>query len=212
MLIYIADPMCSWCYGFGPELQALLDRYADQPLRLVMGGLRAYNTRPLNAAQRRAIAQHWSHVQHASGLRFDQALLMREGFVYDTEPPCRAVVVVRGADPALAWPLFKAIQHAFYALARDVTQADVLAAVYADTRAAYGDAQSMSAEQFAAALPSEAAKAATRADFTLAREWEVQGFPTLFAERDGHYALLASGYTKATDLIARAESFFGAQG
>ena len=24
-LIYFADPMCSWCYGFGPELRKLLD-------------------------------------------------------------------------------------------------------------------------------------------------------------------------------------------
>ena len=32
-LIYIADPMCSWCYGFGPELAKLLAR-ADSALAL----------------------------------------------------------------------------------------------------------------------------------------------------------------------------------
>jgi putative protein-disulfide isomerase len=211
MLIYIADPMCSWCYGFGPQLQALLDRFAEQPLRLVMGGLRPYTTQPLDPPQRRAIAQHWDHVRRASGLPFDPSLLMREGFVYDTEPACRAVVAVRGAAATLAWPLFKAIQHAFYAQARDVTQTDLLAAVYAETRAAHGNTPSMSVDEFAAALQGDAARAATRTDFALAREWEVQGFPTLFAERDGHYALLASGYTKAADLIDRARPFFDAR-
>lgn len=24
MLVYVGDPMCSWCYGFGPRLDALL--------------------------------------------------------------------------------------------------------------------------------------------------------------------------------------------
>ncbi|TXD88125.1 DsbA family protein, partial [Ralstonia pseudosolanacearum] len=28
-LIYVADPMCSWCYGFGPQLADLRARLAD---------------------------------------------------------------------------------------------------------------------------------------------------------------------------------------
>ena len=40
-LIYFADPMCSWCYGFSPVVRALRPRYAEVlPIRLIMGGLR----------------------------------------------------------------------------------------------------------------------------------------------------------------------------
>ncbi len=39
-LLYIADPLCSWCYGFGPELSKLLARHPGARLDLVMGGLR----------------------------------------------------------------------------------------------------------------------------------------------------------------------------
>lgn len=39
-LVCYGDPMCSWCYGFGPELAALLEARPDVPLRIVVGGLR----------------------------------------------------------------------------------------------------------------------------------------------------------------------------
>ena len=48
-LIYIADPMCSWCYGFGPELSKLLARHPDATVDVVMGGLRPFNTQPTTA-------------------------------------------------------------------------------------------------------------------------------------------------------------------
>jgi protein-disulfide isomerase-like protein with CxxC motif len=49
-LIYVADPMCSWCYGFGPELQALLEMMPDANLDIIVGGLRAYNQEVMSEA------------------------------------------------------------------------------------------------------------------------------------------------------------------
>ncbi len=205
MLIYVVDPMCSWCYGFAPELQALLDAFPEQELRLVMGGLRAYATRPMDAAMRAALAHHWTEVERASGQPFDRALLARDDFVYDTEPACRAVVTARETEPVLAWPLLHATQRAFYAQGRDITRAEVLVGIYTEVAGRPGDG-------FAQALESDAMKNATRADFRLAREWEVQGFPTLFAEQDGQYTLLARGFTKAGELTERARMFFSGAG
>ena len=51
-LIYVADPMCSWCYGFGKTLSDLQDAPAEDEqfaLMLVMGGLRPYTTQPMDA-------------------------------------------------------------------------------------------------------------------------------------------------------------------
>ncbi|MCB2551618.1 hypothetical protein KQ767_16300, partial [Listeria monocytogenes] len=69
----------------------------------------------------------WQTVQQTTGqpFRFDDAL--PEGFVYDTEPACRALVAARSLDEESDWPLVRAIQRAFYAEGRDVTQAAVLA-------------------------------------------------------------------------------------
>ena len=39
-LIYFADPMCSWCWGFSPAMEAVTAKYGDQlPVRLILGGL-----------------------------------------------------------------------------------------------------------------------------------------------------------------------------
>ena len=94
-LVYFADPMCSWCYGFAPVVAAVEQQFRGRlPLRLVMGGLRAGQTRPMRDADKEYIRDAWTRVNAASGQPFDFAFFEREGFVYDTEPACRAVVTM----------------------------------------------------------------------------------------------------------------------
>ena len=52
-LIYVADPMCSWCYGFAPVIAAIADAFRERlPISLLLGGLRAGNTRPMTQTDR----------------------------------------------------------------------------------------------------------------------------------------------------------------
>ena len=185
-LLYAADPMCSWCYGFGPQLDDVLARHPDIALELVMGGLRAGNTEPMSPAFRDMLRGHWDHVAQLTGLAFSDAIFAREGFVYDTEPPCRAVVAARSLDPRRALSLMKAIQGAFYRDGRDVTAPATLA----DIAAGCG----YDAEAFSAALASPAMRAATAADFARARGWGVTGFPTLALARGDALYLLTAGF------------------
>jgi len=40
-LLYVADPMCSWCWGFAPVIADICAAFGDRlPVRPVMGGLR----------------------------------------------------------------------------------------------------------------------------------------------------------------------------
>jgi putative protein-disulfide isomerase len=195
-LVYFADPMCSWCYGFGPELDALLRDRPDLRVDLVMGGLRPYNTEKASTAFREMIAEHWAHVAKESGLPFNDAALAREGFVYDTEPACRAVVAVRAMETARALPYLKAVQRAFYAQGRDVTDPDVLADIAAE--------EGLGRALFLASHASSAAKDAVRHDFSAAQQTGVTGFPTLaVGYPDRRYFLLSSGFTRATELAER---------
>ena len=60
-LIYVADPMCSWCYGFGKTLSDLQGTPAageQFALTLVMGGLRPYTTQPMDGAKADEIFNH----------------------------------------------------------------------------------------------------------------------------------------------------------
>jgi putative protein-disulfide isomerase len=198
-LIYIADPMCSWCYGFGPELNALLEGLPQMPIHIVVGGLRAYNRKAMDAELKTTLLSHWQHVEERTGLPFSRDALAREGFVYDTEPACRAVVSARTLAPNAALPVFHAIQHAFYAQGLDVTQGDVLAKVA--TTALKDAGVTTDTAAFLDHWNSAAAITATNDDFTQTQRWGVTGFPTLVLERDGRLDLVASGYTTMPALV-----------
>ena len=90
-IIYIGDPMCSWCWGFAPVLDEMLDRHGQHAeLKIIVGGLRPGTTSPMDESDKSTIRSHWEHVNEASGQPFDYAFFDRDGFVYDTEPAARA--------------------------------------------------------------------------------------------------------------------------
>ncbi len=194
-LLYVADPLCSWCYGFGPELERLLAAHPEAKLDLVMGGLRAGNTEPMSPAFRQMLRGHWKHVAEASGLPFSEGIFELPGFVYDTAPPCRAVVTARVIDASRSLAFMKAAQAAFYRDARDVTQAEVLAEV----AAACGYERDAFAERFG----SDEMRDETRLDFSTAQSLGVAGFPTLGVAYGKQLFLVTSGYVTAPVLEER---------
>lgn len=189
-LLYFADPMCSWCYGYSSVIKRLAESHS---VELVMGGLRAGETRPLNAAYRQQIQNHWHHVQQATGLAFDFDNGIPEGFVYNTEPACRAVVTVQTLIPEYALPMLSAVQQAFYAQGRDVTDTNVLAALATE----FGIAQPM----FLLSFESDQVIAATQAQFARAQQYAVAGYPTTLIKRQDRWRSLGMGY-EPFDLVA----------
>jgi putative protein-disulfide isomerase len=186
ILWYFADPMCSWCWGFSPVIETLRNEYREHmKIALVLGGLRSGETTPMTAVGREDILHHWHQVHERTGqpFRFEGAL--PDGFVYDTEPPSRAVVTIGGIDPALIFALFKAIQTAFYAEGRDVTQSAVLT----DLAAGPG----VDAAAFMRAFDSDAARAKTQAHFKQARQAGIRGFPALILQQDSQLHSVSNG-------------------
>jgi putative protein-disulfide isomerase len=203
-LVYFADPMCSWCYGFAPVVAALAEKFEDRlPLDLVMGGLRAGNAEPMHERDKATIREHWTRVGAATGQPFDFAFFGREGFVYDTEPACRAVVTARRLMPRMALPFMARIQQAFYAENRDVTAAEEIAEVAEEAGFDRG--------AFAAAFAGAEARNETFRDFLTAQSLGIHGFPTLIAgSEEKGYALLTNGYRPYEELADPLERWLAA--
>ncbi len=130
--VYVADPMCSWCWGFAPVIEAVAERY-ELPVQLVMGGLRGGSeARMMTDRLADELGHHWEQVDRASGQPFDLHVLDRRDWRYDTEVTCRAVVVVRELAPELARPALHHLQRAFYVegtpVVDDETAVDVVSA------------------------------------------------------------------------------------
>lgn len=194
-LVYFADPMCSWCYGFGPALRGFAAAHPQLKLTLVMGGLRPYTKEPMMAAQKKQIREHWQHVQQASGQTFSDALLMREGFVYDTEPACRALVSARSMQYADTLSFLESLSTAFYRDARDVTKTEILADIAAEN--------GLDRATFFATLVSTEMRDAVKKDFDFSQSLGIQGFPTLCAGIDNKLHVITNGYASAATLDER---------
>lgn len=184
--LYVGDPMCSWCWGFAPVLDRMAERYAI-PIRTIVGGLRpGPSAEPLDEITRRTLAEHWHHVEEASGQPFDNSALDRENWVYDTELGAIGVVTMRDLNEAETVRFFSRLQRAYYAENIDITDPDV----YPDLVKGFD----VDPGTFTARLGSEEMKQAAWADFALARKLSVTGFPSLLLRLEDDYLVVTRGY------------------
>lgn len=190
--------MCSWCWGFAPEIESLSE---DYPVEVVVGGLRpGPSAQPLSDRMAEFLGQHWVEIAERTGQPFDTTFLeRRDDWVYDTEPAAIAVVTMRETAGARTLDYFTAVQHAFYAHGEDVTDFDVLAGL--------AEGFDVDTTRFRSELETRSAKQSAWDDFSRARNWGISGFPTLVGELGGdRLALLARGWAKADVIRSRINS------
>jgi len=194
-LVYVGDPMCSWCWGFAPEIESLAE---DLPVEVVVGGLRpGPMAQVLDDRMSDYLSRHWVEIAERTGQPFDTEFLQRrDGWVYDTEPAAIAVTQMREMNPSATLDYFTDVQLAFYGRGEDVTDFDVLTAL--------AGSYEIDHHVFTEALTSEDARKRAWEDFSRSRNWGISGFPTLVGElEDGRLALLAQGWTPAATIRRR---------
>ncbi len=200
ILWYIADPMCSWCWGFTPVISAIEDTYKDQiQIGLLMGGLRPGNTEPVTPAFRDEILHHWQQVNKLTGQPFTFDGAMPDGFIYDTEPPSRAVLAVGELNPAAMLPYFKSVQHAFYVDGRDVTKHETLAAL--------AQQHDVDAVRFAERFHADDVKKKTQMHFFQNQQAGVTGFPTVVLQDESGAGFLTVGYQPFASLKPKLDTW-----
>lgn len=199
-IIYVGDPMCSWCWGISPALHQLEQRAAQEgiPFRIVVGGLRPGGGDPWNEQFQNFLKHHWEEVNERSGQPFGYSLFERESFNYDTEPSCRAVVAARTMDPTLEHRFFELVQHHFYVQNQDPATDTFYAPICKSLGLDY--------EAFLKLFHSEEIIAATKAEFQLNRQWGVRGYPTVLLRKDQQLFLLANGYAEFEQLWGGVEA------
>ncbi|RJG47936.1 DsbA family protein [Motilimonas pumila] len=194
-LIYIADPMCSWCFGFAPELAKLQAAVAGKlQLELVMGGLRTgADAQALTPEFAQELAHHWQKVTATTEQSFNHDFLNQtNGFIYDTEPACRAVTLMGEAKPEHQLAYLFALQQGFYQQKLDITQPQVLADIANEW---------LDQSFFADLFDSEAIIEATKQDFEMSRMWQVFSYPTLVYSTGERMIMLSQGYAKCDAIL-----------
>ncbi|SEJ20256.1 DsbA family protein [Achromobacter sp. NFACC18-2] len=187
-LHYVFDPLCGWCYGAAPLVEAARG-IAGLSIEPHGGGMMTgANRQPVTEALRRYVMPHDERIAGLTGQPFGpgyfDGLLRDGGAVFDSEPPTTAILAAqtmagRGLD------LLRRMQHAHYVEGRRIADPAVLRTLATDI--------GLDAGAFEAAYAA-AQGAETAAHIAASRRLLAQvggtGFPTLALEQGGVYTLL----------------------
>lgn len=188
ILHYIYDPLCGWCYGAAPLVQAARG-ISGLTIEAHGGGMMSGgNRQPVTEALRRYVMPHDERIASLTGQVFGpdyfDGLLRDSGAVFDSAPPTTAILAAqalagRGLD------LLHRLQQAHYIEGRRIADPAELRRLAVEI--------GLDEAAFQAAYAATEG-AATERHIAQSREWLARvrgsGFPTLALERDGVFALL----------------------
>ena len=186
-ILYIGDPMCSWCWGFSSVIDAIQNDFDHEaPLSIILGGLHAFDSFPMGNDYKTDIRHHWEDVSKATGAIFDYRFFDRNNFILDTEPACRAVVTMRQIKPDVVLSFYESISRSFYSENKDTTVLETFKLLV--------EKFDVDFDKFKQKFNSEKTKGETKKDFQVSQRLGVTGFPTLIIKEGDKLALLAGGY------------------
>jgi putative protein-disulfide isomerase len=200
-LIYIGDPMCSWCWGISNTVKDL-QKYSTLngvKFSIIVGGLRPGGGDTWNNQFKKFLRKEWQHIQNATGQPFSFKLLDQKLFNYDTEPACRAVVTVRellssqDINDQKLLEFYSAIQYKFYVEGEDPTNLDF----YRDLC----EIHNIDSKVFTEKFTSDDIEQKTFNEFKLNRNWGVNGFPSFALRIGNEIKVMDSGHIEFEKII-----------
>ncbi len=195
VLIYVHDPMCSWCYGFRPTWKALKARLPDNlPVVSLLGGLAADSDAPMPEEMVECLKRTWDRIQSTCGVTFNHT------YWEQTPPPprttyisCRAVIAAErlaGCGEAFG----ERIQDAYYTEATNVWDFETLCEL--------AEAFGFSHDSFAEALASDDVQAVHEEQRQLAERLQVEGYPSVLLVHRGEAFPIAVRHQGADAMLA----------
>jgi putative protein-disulfide isomerase len=178
-VIFVVDPMCSWCWGFAPVIEAIRNN-TEQTFSLVVGGLRGKGEMTWDESSKDYLKGHWEQVSQSTGQPFSYTLFEKTVFDYDTYPACKAVVSVREIfSVQKAFEYLHILQHAFYTRSEDITQVETLVKLL--------DNMGLDTHKFTSFYKSDRAQLLMEHDFAKARSMGANAFPAVIViDQEGH--------------------------
>ena len=169
-LVYVHDPMCSWCWGYRPTLERLRRQLPGTiAWQNWLGGLAPDSDQPMPDATKQMVMGHWRRIQAELGTQFNFDFWTRCAPRRSTWPACRAVIAAARQQAEEA--MIDAIQNAYYLRALDPSDQPVLLGLADELRLDTG--------QFASDLANPATHAELQRQVAQARTWGVRSFPSL---------------------------------
>ena len=172
-LIYVHDPMCSWCWGF-EEIKNQLYRELPATIthRRLLGGLAKDSSQLMPRHLQQQIQQTWKRIEVTiPGIVFNFDFWSRCSPRRSTYPACRAVIAARQQGDEYDEIMTSRIQQAYYQEARNPSDASTLQALAAEI--------GLNLDKFQDDLAAEATQQILMNEIQLAEKLHIDSFPAL---------------------------------
>lgn len=172
---FYVDPLCAWCWAQKPTMEKIMNDIGDKAnIEFFMGGMRVrQNIKKIEGEYKGYLGQVFDRVTQASGQIMNKKVLETEGLYFNSEFPCRAVILIKrqvGTSKAIEY--LHIIQTAYFVDSENITQPEVLADLAAD-----GFIED--AETFLKDLTSTQNERYSFEEFKYVQSQQVRGFPAV---------------------------------
>jgi len=195
-IIYIFDPICSWCYTFNPVMEKLHAKYKDKiDFTVVAGGMITGPKVRTVSEIAEYILEGYSDMEKLSGVKFGEPYLelVKEGStVLSSVKPCQSVVAFRSLKPELVLNYSHDLQKIFFLKGYNLNEDSTYRSI--------AKKYNIDEQVFLDKMVSDSIKTATLLDFKKVEEAGVSGFPTLIMRINGQVILITEGFEKLEKL------------
>jgi len=191
-IINVFDPLCGWCYGFGPVMVKLEEKYKNRLDFDVISGGMITGTRigPLsNMAS--YIKQAYKVVEQSTGVKFGAQFVnktLEEGkVVFSSLEPAKALTIFKHLSKSSGIVFSHEIQKLIYMDGIDPVQYSAYLPLFEH----YGFDRKIVLPLFA----SKDMEQETVNEFSLAQRWKINGFPSCVIQMvDGKAVPISNGF------------------
>ncbi len=197
-LIYVYDPLCGWCYGFGPVVEELEKNYSDRvSIDIIPGGMvMGSRIRPVGEMADYILGAI-PRLEKMTGVKMGEPYkaLLREGtYITSSLKPSIALLVFKSFKKEGAIAYAHDVQEAFFLHAKDLNQDEL----YAEIAKNYD----LPEDEFLKRLKNPEYEKLTKKEFQQVSKMGVNGFPALLIEKDDSLYMLNSGFVEYKKLAS----------
>jgi putative protein-disulfide isomerase len=189
-IMYCFDPLCGWCYGFGPVIQQLEAAFKDKiQFNAYAGGM-------VTGERVTPIGETFSYIKNAlqtveqrTGITFGQGFkeLLEEGtYLYNSEPPSIALVIYKSVSQGSSIALAHQLQHAIFYDGHSLNEPENLGRIVQEA--------GLDEDVFLQLFQQEKYRDKTYEEFAFVQRLGVSGFPALLYREGRKLYALSRGF------------------
>ncbi len=199
-LVYIHDPMCSWCYAFNSSLTQLHKNLPSSiHIQYLLGGLAPDTTEPMPIELQKAIQKIWLQIENTvPNTQFNYDFWKLNTPFRSTFPACRAILAARKQDSIFETKIIYAIQKAYYQHAKNPSLQTTLQECAIEV--------GLDSIEFIKDLGSIGIKNELQSEIKLSRSMGVRSYPSLCLLHNKQQFLIAIDYLNPQTMIDKTDN------